>query len=395
MFGKNYSLHTRTTQKGKKIYYVQFRLPSGKWGTPRSTGESAKSRAEAWAIAYLNKGQNIINNNLTLREFAGTDFFIYGNEWEKNKHISGKKPPSPRWCMERSDMLRNHILPHLGDYRLTLITDEVITSFRNGLYMGKFGRKYSGSFINKILFALRDIMKTAYKKQLIQVIPEFELAGVNEKQRGRLTRSEASQIFAFKWNDDRAYIASLISAATGMRLSEIQGLKISDIKIDGSIIICKMWDRRTRTIKLNTKNGKTRKVQLQKDILIKILNYITEHPYKDSDSFLLYSDKSHKIPASDTILMRPFHHALEKIGITKNIREERGICFHSWRYFCNSILIESGIPAETVRELIGHCADGSMTQRYFRSENLENVLHAIETALPLSLSDKEDGAVIN
>ncbi|HPH54148.1 MAG TPA: hypothetical protein PLY62_08850 [Bacteroidales bacterium] len=49
------------------------------------------------------------------------------------------------------------------------------------------------------------------------------------------------------------------------------------------------------------------------------------------------------------------------------------------------MLIGSGIPAETVRKPIGHCSDGSMTQRYFRSENFDRVLLATETAIPIHI----------
>ena len=45
-----------------------------------------------------------------------------------------KKQPSPRWCMERTLLLKNHMLSALGDYRLNLITDEAIIGFRNDLY---------------------------------------------------------------------------------------------------------------------------------------------------------------------------------------------------------------------------------------------------------------------
>ncbi len=61
------------------------------------------------------------------------------------------------------------------------------------------GRKYRGAYIAIILFALRDILKTAAKKRMIQVVPEFELAGVEGKKRGRLIREEAALLFARKW----------------------------------------------------------------------------------------------------------------------------------------------------------------------------------------------------
>ncbi|MCP4129379.1 MAG: tyrosine-type recombinase/integrase [bacterium] len=382
MSNKPYSIYPRKRKNGKPVYYAQFRLPSGKWSTAKSTGETSKNRAENWCIEYLQAGQVVFKENVSLHEFTGNDFFSYGSEWEKNKRFSKKKSPSPRWCLERTEMLKNHIIPALGEYRLSLITEEVIINFRNNLCAGTFGKKYSGAFTNKILFALRDILKAAAKKNLIKSIPEIELAEVKEKHRGRLSQHETELLFSFQWNDERSYIACLIAASTGAKLSEIQALRINDIKPDGTITICKAWERRTKQVKDRTKNNKHRKVQLAESICNRLLQYFEKHPYRNDNGFIIYSNKSKDYPACEQVIMKSFHKALEEIGITKEIRQNKGLCFHSFRYFCNSVLIESGVPAETVRERLGHCSD-RMTQKYFKSEDTDIMASTIETVLPL------------
>ncbi len=44
---KSFSVYPRKVKKGK-IYYAQFRDPDGSWGTAKSTGQTSRSKAEAW-----------------------------------------------------------------------------------------------------------------------------------------------------------------------------------------------------------------------------------------------------------------------------------------------------------------------------------------------------------
>ena len=388
--GKPFSIHARISPRGQRIFYVRFRLPSGKFGNPKSTGQTSRAKAEAWALEYLNKGKPITKKGVTPRDFAGENFFDHGNEWETNKRIAGKKTPSPRWCLERRDLLKNHILPTVGDYLLTLIDEDVVTDFRNNLFEGNTaaGRAYSGATVNKILFALRDILKAAAKKRLIQAVPEIELAGEQERLRGTFTREEVRKIFSITWDNERAYIASLLSALTGARLSEVQGLMVKDIQQDGIFEISKVWERRTRTIKHNTKTKKPRRAIIGGDHLARIFRFIKDHPYPDG--FLIYSEVK-DTPASDTIIMRPFFRALEAIGIDKAERQRRGLSFHSWRYYCNTSMIEEGVTETTTQELLGHVGGAGMTQRYYRGEKTEGILQAQAAAVPLPADDGTPG----
>jgi integrase len=379
---QSYSIHPRTTKKGIKIFYVQFRLPSGKWSNAKSTGQTDRIKAERWVNKYLNKGRPVLKKNVTLSQFSGKDFFTYGNPWELDKRIGSKKKPSPRWCHERTRLYTLHVLPSLGDYRLNLISEEVIKEFRNNLCIVK---GFSGSYANKVLTTLREVLKAAYRKSLIHVLPEFELANVEERRRGKLTRHEVRKIFSFEWSDERGYIASLIAATTGARLSEIQALTIEDIGEDGSFTISKAWDRYTKTVKPRTKSGSERPAHLPQAHLSRVLRYIERHPRRND--FLFYTDLlDRNVPAGEALFLKTFYEALERIGITPEERKRRGISFHSWRYYANSYQIEAGTPETMIREMIGH-ADAGMTKRYYRTENIEKYLHVVEEAVPLPETD--------
>jgi len=51
-------------------------------------------------------------------------------------------------------------------------------------------------------------------------------------------------------------------------------------------------------------------------------------------------------------------------GISEKERRTRNITFHSWRYFFNSLLVNSKIPIQQIQSITGHVTD-AMTQHYY------------------------------
>jgi hypothetical protein len=74
MLKKPYSLWKRRLKTGRYIWYVRFRLDEGCFGTAKSSGQSTKTAAEAWAIEYLRQGQIVTCENICFEVFT-KDFF--------------------------------------------------------------------------------------------------------------------------------------------------------------------------------------------------------------------------------------------------------------------------------------------------------------------------------
>lgn len=79
---KPYSLWKRRLNTGKTVYYVRFRLDNGSWGTAKSSGQTTKTAAEAWAIKYLKSGRVVLKENVTFSQFA-SDFFSPDSSYYK------------------------------------------------------------------------------------------------------------------------------------------------------------------------------------------------------------------------------------------------------------------------------------------------------------------------
>jgi hypothetical protein len=142
--GKPYSLFRRN-----RIYYVRFKLPDGNLSNARSTGETARGRAEAWAVKYLRQGKIVVRENITLSEFV-KDFFSYESQWAIDRRVTGIRN-TRRQCMEKNRLLNNHILPAFGKKKLTEIDKGSIKTFRNDLFQNGL----AGSTINHILSCLK------------------------------------------------------------------------------------------------------------------------------------------------------------------------------------------------------------------------------------------------
>jgi len=91
MAGRPFSLFKRN-----RIYYIRFKLPDGTRSTAKSSGEKTRSRAEAWAINYLQNGQIVIRENITFTEFS-KDFFAWEGPWATDKRVRGLRI-SRSWC---------------------------------------------------------------------------------------------------------------------------------------------------------------------------------------------------------------------------------------------------------------------------------------------------------
>ncbi len=374
MLLKPFSIHPRTQKNGKSVYYAQFRLPNGKWSTAKSTRETSRARAEAWAIQYLNKGKIIRREEVAFEEYS-RDFFSWEGKWALNKRSLGKRL-SQRHCRERADLLKNHLLPRFQSIRLTAINEAMVDDLRIQL----FKKGYSGSTQNKILLTLGTILKAAHKEALIQQVPPIQLVEVNEKRRGKLTVEEARRLFSIPWDDHRAFVACLIAATSGARLSEIQALRIKDIDfLRGKVSICRVWDYRIRIIKETTKSGKVREAPLPLQVLNEIQKLIDSAPRTENEELLFYSRVKGK-PCEANVFMKSFFKALLCIGISNSLRRGRCISFHSFRYLTNSVLVDAGVATVKIHEAIGHTED-RLTERYFRSDDQNDIRQAIENAL--------------
>lgn len=381
--GKQYAVHKRG-----KVWYVQFKKLDGSWTNARSTGETAKTRAEQWAIDYLQKGNGniVLKENITFQNFS-KGFFDWNGAWATDKRVRGLRI-SPHHCLQREDLLKNHINPAMGKLRLTAIDRVVIKDFRNNMS----NNGYSGNTINKCLSAIKSILEAAEEKSLIQYIPRIDRAADNPKTKGVLTLEEVTRLFSFEWMTKSAFrhpskplyieqVGNLLAVTTGLRISEIQALTIQDVNFERNCITVKRsWNNRLHCLNEQTKTGKERTIFFSDKIKEHLLRLIGENLHGNKpDNFLFYSEYKDK-PKDKRAFSESLFLALDKIGIDEEMRKERNITFHSHRHFLNSLLVNAKIPLQKVQSITGHSTI-DMTQHYYKIDDMNDVIKITDSIL--------------
>lgn len=376
-----FSLYPRKRKIGKPIYYAQFKIPSGKWSSAKSTGCTVKRQAEKWCEEYLDKNnQWYPSNNISFKEFS-KDFFSFTGLWATDKKIRGQSI-GEHHCLSRTESMKKHVIPALGNFKLHEIDRATIKEFRNNLYL----KGYSGSTINQCLYAIKAVLEAAEEKGIIKAVPKIERAAERPKPKGILNLDEVKQLFSARWEtfpthchpakpQFMGFIGNLLAASSGIRLGELQALTLQDIHLDaGYITVRRTWDRRLNKLNESTKTGKTRTIFIPKPVQDAIRSLIKKHPLPfNPDSFLFWGEeKPDRKPAEKNVFIKAFYITLSRIGITEEKRKERNITFHSWRHFLNSLLLNAKIPLHKVQSITGH-STFRMSQHYYHLDDMADV----------------------
>jgi len=339
-----FSIYSRKRKNGKPVYYAQFKKHDGSYTTAKSTGCTTKRDASQWCENYLlKKGIPLPGKDLTLSEFAD-NFFSWNGPWATSKRVEGKRI-SERHCIDRADIMRLHILPVFGNVKLSDIDKISIKQFRNDMYV----KGYSGSVINKCLYALKTILEDAEEKELILSVPKITRAADNTKPKGILSIDEVNRLFSCSWIQDTVsqyigYVGNLLAASTGLRLGELQAIQIQDLHLDGGYITIKRsWDNRCNKLNETTKTGRERNIFIPEKVISTIQELLSIHPFPYTpESFLFFGErKPTEKPAEKALFVRSLYMAMREIGISEEERKARNITFHSWRHFLNSLLINA------------------------------------------------------
>ena len=169
------------------------------------------------------------------------------------------------------------------------------------------------------------------------------------------------------WEEYKYYVITLLTLATGIRISEVRGLQVSQVH-PTYVQIHTAWEE-----KYGLKEPKYGSVR---DIPITPFIYeaLQEVIQASGASVLVFYGAKHETPISKSWIANRYYKALERIGIDKVTRLQRNLTFHSLRHTTNTILRSAGIADSKVRMLTGHRQE-SMTERYthFRLENLQEI----------------------
>ena len=275
-----FSVFPRKLKSGKVIYYYQTYDENGKRTATRSTGQITKTAAKHYLIQLYKSGLLVTPKNISLKDYS-KNFWI----WNKCPYIKAKIKRGGKISRHYAESQRRclvlHVLPCLGDYKLSEITPILIEKWM-------FGMKdagYKAISINHCKKALNVVFNYAVRENIIKYNPVSDvkpLIGESVKK-SILTPDEIRKLFSIKWNNKQHYVLNMLAASTGMRMGEIQALQIQYVH-EEFIEVVHSWDRKYGL--KTTKTGKNRVIPIPSLVSTNIKQHIKNSNYNYLDDFV-------------------------------------------------------------------------------------------------------------
>jgi integrase len=446
VFTQEESFMTRDNYIHKRqngIYYVEFiDKVSGKKLSARSTGESellkAQVKAELWLVNGIPTGR--MKKPRPIEEAAGIESIIrlIGKTElnaddairivEKLKNIGLIDIPAVKntgrgavpfvqflaefWDYEKSEYIRDQLThgyrlskryayecqkrvksiltPFFRDKKLNCVTGDDLNKLTDQLSE----KGLATSTRHQILMVCQTPLRWCYKKNIIPADPTKDLTkfSIKNEKRGVLTIEEARALFYTckdLWEDKRAYVANLVSAATGARQGECLALRRSDIGEEG-IVIDNSYSP-LEGLKC-TKNGESRPVPLLPIVRVALMDLLKDNPHNVDDPFIFYSVLPDK-PCDCKLLLDGLKKTIESVNAkyleaAKKAKldkpeihidyKSRNITFHSWRHFFCSKSTQK-ISGEKVAKVSGHLSRAVFEkyEDHIEEDNVREVGNAI------------------
>ena len=368
----DFTLFYRVVPSGKKVVYYYAYNEDGERLGPWTTGETTKTAARNYCHSLIRKG-------VLVPGIKGmTTFAVYAAEfwdWGKSEYLKDRKK---RRKLTQSYTDRNHsvvnhtLVPYFGKMRLDRITGEVIDKWLDFMIAEKDSaneRRYENVTINGYFGTLQTMMRWAAKKRYIVRDPFLDVQKLVEEQKEKklITKDEFDMLFLENWrkvwNDDLLMCtANKLMALTGMRVCEVLGLK-GEYVYDGHIFVCAQHDTKYgyRPTKTKTQDNIPLTEEMIRDLgKLKAIN---------GNGYIFSLDGGEK-PVTDRDVYYYLDKALVNIGISTEERKKRGINVHAWRHFCNTELLNGGVPLKKVQAVTRHKSE-RMTERYTHFNPLE------------------------
>ncbi|MBW8003873.1 MAG: site-specific integrase [Planctomycetes bacterium] len=380
-----FTIFPRKTKNGKAVLYFRTYNEDGNRTTARSTGQTNKAAARTYVTELLKSGNILPKKNPKFKDYIENWWRWDECPYVLGKRARGKNKISRTYVESCRSYLDRHILPYLGNYRISAIKTRAIEGWLLDL-RNKHSRlktPLSPTTINQILMTLKIIFKEGVRIGDFSFDPTATVLPLEENREVKsfLNPDEIKKLFNEKkiqetWGGDlKHYTLNLLAASSGMRLGECQGLQNQYVQ-GGYIDVRFVWIRKYG-LKEWPKKGSKRKIPIPSKTQAHLSELIALSPYQEADD-LIFWGVSGKKPMDNKIISTALYDAFCKIGVSEEQRKERNVTFHSWRYFYNSFL-RGKVADVKLQHLTGHRTQ-EMTDHYtsFRIEDFEDVIRIQE-----------------
>jgi integrase len=392
---KSYIIYRRG-QGDARVYHIGFwdedhgsyRVRRSADKLIRELGERARHlsptrKAEVDAAARMALEQGIIRwGSETLVDYLAS-FWAPGSLYLE-RQVAQEKTLSVAYVHNSYHCIRQYVLPWLkeqGKENLSLVrvTTELLEALLAHLRHSGLG----ASRVNSIRKAIGVALGEAERLGLLPANPVRRIQPLPDRppRREILSLEEVRVFFAQSCPDRRYLAANLLAATTGMRLGEIRGLQIEDLR-PGYIHVCHNWQN-AEGLKL-PKWGSVRDVPLPARTEAMLQELSATNPWRNA--FIFWGYRRDR-PVSATMITRTYRTVLAASGIPETERCRRHLTFHAWRHWYNSMM-RGKVEDHVLRLLTGHATE-AMTEHYTElpAETIRRVGELAEGLIILGASE--------
>lgn len=262
-----------------------------------------------------------------------TDYF---DRWLSEVRLSLKES-TLSWY---ESVWRKHIIPEIGGIELRKLSPLHIQT----LYRRLAEKGVSPPTIHAAHRAIGRPLSRAVKWRLIPRSPleRVDPPKAPKREISPLTAEQVMRLLKVSKGTGR-YSLYLAAVVTGMRQSELLGLRWSDVDLDRcTITITGTLNRQGERDSTKTAAG-TRQVSIPQRLADELRQIQPENPGDQ-----LVWQTSNGTPISHRNLLRQFKNLLQKAGLPETVR------FHDLRHTSATLLLSAGVHPKVVQERLGH-----------------------------------------
>lgn len=261
-------------------------------------------------------------------------------------------------------ILRNHLLPHLGDLFLRELTHRRMEEFSVELlrHGGKDGEALAPRTVSDVLSVLRSILRFAAQDgAYVPCDGSSVRVSCPAAETRVLTLAEQKMLSAYIYNNiTPANIGILLSLYTGLRVGEVCGLRWEDIDLDEGVLHVRRTVQRLRNLDGDAPRthivvtepksaSALRTIPLPREVTA----ILTAIPAAHSGWLLTEQEQ----PMEPRCLQHRFKHVLKELGLPP-------ANYHALRHTFATRCVELGFDVKALSELLGHSTVSMTMDRY-------------------------------
>ncbi|MGE9833461.1 tyrosine-type recombinase/integrase [Streptococcus orisratti] len=383
------NIKDKIKKNGQKVYYASVYL-----GVDQLTGKKARTTVTATTQKGVRvKARDAINafaaNGYTVKDKPTITTYkeLVKVWWDSYKNTV---KPNTRQSME--GLVRVHLLPVFGDYKLSKLTTPVIQQQVNK-WADKANTGQKGAFANYSLLhnMNKRILKYGVSMQVITHNPANDIEVPRKKQKERakvkyLDSKELKQFLDYLDTLDQSNYENLFDVvlyktllATGCRIGEALALEWSDIDLNDGIISINKTLNRFQEINSPKSSAGYRDIPIDNATLLMLKQYKNRQQVQ-----------SWQLGRSETVVFSVF---TEKYAYACNLRKRlekhfkaagvTNVSFHGFRHTHTTMMLYAQASPKDVQYRLGH-SNLMMTENVYWHTNQENARKAVsnyETAI--------------